>query len=526
MNPNDIQDAKVGSRQVTAIYLGSNLLWPTTHVYTYEITGAILHYSSGSIIDAGAVGSNYSGNYVYVTGTVVVYTDGVPTETITNATLTPSVTNTTDFVVLNAHNIYGHNLGTTATSTVKSTYVDVTYRNSPSFRVGSAVQQERNYKTTTSSTVRVDSAPVIAVAEVPNTRYVDLVISRYNISGGNRCPAYGGTATMSYSGGHDEANYSTTSWTEWTTYTHTYTSGSVVVDPAVVTATGQYTPVMVGSQWTVADTIAQPSLPSWLTFSNGVLTIASEGTTAYANGRSADLTAYNGYASDTETIYQQYNVVEVVGYAYNLSVDIDVTGTIPSSGGTYSVDYVAKRTQSDTYTSGATAVHSETSITAEVTGTNCTPDTQFVYGAGSFSIDVDPNISTILTRDITVAISAFGESASDTKQQDCDATSVVFTLTGAEYSQDKTTLLVYWSVVNPFMSQDFIIEASMSDDSPSQPILLRTTSSTGVARFNLATDFPHTLFVPSSVNTYEVTIYDTRTTPYRVMDAEQYTLTY
>lgn len=417
MNPNDIQDAKVGTRQVTAIYLGENLVWPTSHAVTYEITGAIIHYSSGNIIDAGAVGSTYSGNYVYVTGTVVVYTDGVATGTITDAMLTPTLTNTSDFVVLNAHNIYGYNLGSTATSAIKSTNVDVTYRNSPSFRVGSAVEQERNYDTVTSSTVRVEESPVIAPDEVPNTRYVDLVISRYKTSG-SRCPAYGGTATMSYSGGHDMANYSTTTWNDWTTYTHTYTSGTVVVDPAVITASGQTTPVMVGQPWTVGDTLTAPTLPSWLTFSNGVLTIASAGIEPLPDGRSAALTVYNDYASDTETVYQQYNVVEEVNYAYNLSVDIDVSGTIPSSGGTYSVDYVAKRTQTDVYTSGGEDVHSEEGISAEVSGSNCTPDTQFVYGAGTFDIVVDPNLSPVFTRNIGVTISEFGESASDSAVQD------------------------------------------------------------------------------------------------------------
>ena len=196
------------------------------------------------------------------------------------------------------------------------------------------------------------------------------------------------------------------------------TSGAVVVDPAVITASGQIGPTMVGQPWGVTDEIATPTLPLWLTFANGVLTIASEGVTPYQNGRSAELTAYNGSASDSVTVYQQYNVVEEVNYAYTLSVDIDVSGTIPSSGGTYSVDYVAKRTQTDVYTSGGEDVHSESGITAEVSGSNCTPDTQFVTGAGSFDIEVDPNLSPVFTRNIGVTISAFGESASDSAVQD------------------------------------------------------------------------------------------------------------
>ena len=421
MNPNDIQDAKVGTRQVSAIYLGDTLVWPAVPMI-YVITDAWLQYSSGSTINAA--GSNYA----YALGNVNVYRGTTFIRTIYDAHLDVSVSSQDFYVTrpagLSYDVIKGNNLGTSTTSDVKTASVTASYRGDT--HSAGSVTQERNIQTTTAQTVRVEGTPVITQDEVPNSRYVDLVISRYRTSN-DVCPAYGGTANMSYSGGHYMANYSTTDWEDWTTLTHTFTSGSVVVDPAVITATGQYGPTMVGDPWGVADNISAPTLPAWLTFSNGVLTIASEGTNTYQSGRSASLTITNGYASDTETVYQQYNVVEEISYAYNLSVEIDVSGTIPSSGGVYSVDYVAKRTQSDVYTSGATYAHSETSITAEVSGTNCTPDTQFVTGAGTTSIEVDPNTSTILTKDIIVTLSAFGESASDTAMQDAYSPPVVAT---------------------------------------------------------------------------------------------------
>lgn len=411
MNPNDIQDAKVGTRQVTAIYLGENLVWPAVPLI-YVITDAWLVYSSGNLINAA--GSNYA----YALGNVSVYRGSSFVRAMTDVHLDVSVSSA-DFYVerpsgLSYNVIKGNNLGSTPTGFQKTATVTASYHGDT--HAGGTVVQERNYETTTSSTVRIEESPVIAPDEVPNTRYVDLNI--YESFPNHICPAYGGTATLYFYGGHDEANYSTTAWNDWTTYTHTYTSGAVVVDPAVITASGQIGPTMVGQPWGVTDEIATPTLSSWLTFSNGVLTIASEGVTPYQNGRSAELTAYNGSASDSVTVYQQYNRVEDVNYTYNLSVAFDVSGTIPSSGGIFSVDYVSKRTQYDTYTSGETDAHLETDITATVSGSNCIPDTDFVTGAGSFTVEVEPNMSTILTRNIGVTISEFGESASDSVEQD------------------------------------------------------------------------------------------------------------
>ena len=66
---NEADDIKLGSGQVDAVYLGEDLVWPVGAI-TYEITAALLYYSSGNILDAGYNGSVYSGNYAYVMGTV------------------------------------------------------------------------------------------------------------------------------------------------------------------------------------------------------------------------------------------------------------------------------------------------------------------------------------------------------------------------------------------------------------------------------------------------------------------------
>lgn len=445
MKSDDILDAKVGSSQVTAIYLGSDLIWPTA-AYTYQITGAILHYSRGNRLDAGVVGSNYTGNYVWVTGTVIVSLNDTPIDILSDVLLTPTVGNTNDFVVLNGNYIYGYNLGTTETSRIKSTSVDVTYLSSPSFTVGSNVEQVINYDNVTWSSTIYEDSPVIAPDEVPNTRYVDLVISRYD-SSNDPCPAYGDTTSMYYSGGHDMANYSTTHWEEWTTYTHTYTSGAVVVDEPEMTDEGTTPPVMVGNPWTVGDNISAPTLPSWTTYSGGLLRIDSEGTDEYINGRYADLTVTNGGASDTETVYQQYNVVE--GYDnYILTVDIDVTGMIPYLGGLYHVDYVS--TREPVWTSGSHSPAEACTATVS-TSSNVIADEQSVSGSGYFGIEVLENTSHDLYKDVIVTLDNGVITESDTEQQDISP--VIVTTTAdvfPEVDTDGSVIVRLWITQGTF----------------------------------------------------------------------------
>jgi len=304
MNPNDIQDAKVGTRQVTAIYLGENLVWPAVPI-TYVITDAWIAYSSGNTINAA--GSNYA----YALGNVSVWRGSTPIRTMENVHLDVSISSQ-DFSIsrpvgFDYDVITGANLGANPTENIKTAAVTASYRGST--HSAGNVTQERNVETVTSQTVREEYDPVITTSEVPNSRYVVITLDNYNTAQ-HPCPAYGSDTTLSYYGGHDMANYSTVSWEDWTTVTHTFTSGVVEVDDPYVSDSGTYPPTIVGSSWGVDDTnsVTLSELPSWLTLDGSELTIASEGTTTYADGRSATITASNGLITASVTVYQQENV--------------------------------------------------------------------------------------------------------------------------------------------------------------------------------------------------------------------------
>lgn len=99
-------------------------------------------------------------------------------------------------------------------------------------------------------------------------------------------------------------------------------------------------------------------------------------------------------------------------------------------------------------------------------------------------------------------------------------------ITGASYSLDRSTLVVTWEVSGEAIPGNYTLTADMGGDSPTK--ILRVTSSTvtGSTSFTVATDFPSTLFIRGSVNTYDLTVTNNSTTPPTVIDAEQYTLTY
>ena len=426
MKTEDIIDSKIGSRQVTAMYFGGVLRWPTSGALTYVITGAQLHFSRGSALDAGEVGSNYSGNYAWVTGTVVPYRGDEPQTPLTNVMLVPTVTNTTDFVVRDTYYIYGHNLGTTATYAAKETSVDVTYKTSADFRVGSTVTQTRNIETVTTGTPRIVPTATEEYTDiVPNSYWVTLTITDYlhRYTYDHPCPAYGGSTTIECAGGHTTALYSRTFWEEITPYIHSFSSGSQYTIEEI-TDEGYYPPVEVtGHRTEVNDDLSNNiSLTfsdggNWATYdyANDLLTIDNAGLTRYNNPRSVTVVVTNGTASDSVTAYQQYNVPEATEYL--LAIAIDVQGNIPGEGGLFLADYESNIIT--TYTSGAET--DPAPVNASVTATsNVTLDlvTPVVSGSGTLSFSVSENDSTTLWRDVRITLTSGGNTAYDEVSQE------------------------------------------------------------------------------------------------------------
>lgn len=432
MTVEDILDAKVGSNQVTAIYLGSTLVWPTSGALTYVITGAQLNFSRGSALDAGEVDSDYSGNYAWVTGTVVPYRGDEPQTPLTNVMLVPTVTNTTDFVVRDTYYIYGHNLGTTPTSAIKETSVDVTYKTSDSFRVGSTVTQTRNIETITDGTpFVVDGTPYETVDPIAETYWIVMNLSQY----GNRmypCPAYGNpSVSLVCYGGHDEATFSHTPWQEFTPRIHSFSSGSSYTVNEE-TNYGEYPPVQVGQSEPVNDdlsenielTYSSVGGSGWASYNynSDTLTIDNAGTYEYELTRSVIITATNGDKEESVTAYQHRNILETVIESFDLSVAIRDVGTFPDIGGTFYVDYISRRTYQNEYTSGTRTPAATEAFTSDVLASYfITPSVNEVSGVGSFTIDVDANESYVSVRTGVVEIQAqdrTGQYATDSKIQD------------------------------------------------------------------------------------------------------------
>lgn len=322
MIANEIIDAKVGSEQVTKIYLGQDLIWPATPI-TYVLVDTQLVYSTGVRLDAGVVGSQYTGNYFYATGTVRVMQGRVVIRTLYDEPLTLSVSSQ-DFHVLHeqgiSHDIIrGNNLGTTVTSEIKSAEVMVSYRGSTPESAGYVEQIINSYTEVPHEWTEYDPEPTIAPAPVPNTAAVSLYITQYTSSAeAQRCPAYGGFAYIYAYASHDEANFSTTGWATLRNYTRTYTSGASETSTPVIIAQGTTPPVQVGNAYPVDDTPAMSNLPSWLHISDNTLTFDSEGTTRYDNGRSATIVVSNLDATPASvTVYQQQNVPEA-DYQYDI----------------------------------------------------------------------------------------------------------------------------------------------------------------------------------------------------------------
>lgn len=126
-----------GTSATSAVYIGSFLTFPTQ--YTYVLSDAALHYSSGSTIDAS--GSNYA----YIDATVRTYRNGTLIKTETNVKLAPyKITDTTGaFVILN-NEIHCNSRGTITGSTRSATFKGY-YQNLDVSTGTLTVQQMPNY---------------------------------------------------------------------------------------------------------------------------------------------------------------------------------------------------------------------------------------------------------------------------------------------------------------------------------------------------------------------------------------------
>lgn len=377
------------------------------------------------------------------------------------------------------------------------------------------------------TTTRHWGSPTTTVSD--DNYVVSLDANQYK-SSSNPAPASGGTAALIISASHRHIETTSTPWQDVTYHTYTWSSGATNSTTPTVTDSGAQTSTETS---TVQDTVTPSFSGSHTGFSfidnNTKVSIASEGTSVYSSGRTATIVASNNSASASLVLYQEHNVAGNWVYVYDLSVAIDWSGNIPQAGGTFPVNYTSRRNGSRTYTSGATETTTNESVTSSVSGDNtCTPDVNSVSGIGTFSITVPSN--TTQGHQVSVTISTTGASANDTKDQ--DYVTIIFNIAnnGVRYNTpSNTSLQIFWTVANAYASKDFSIEAVLGDDHPEKNIILRGGTTGGTTTFNLASDFPHTIFTPGvqSTDTYVITIYDNSVTPHgNIMFSQSFTLTY
>lgn len=127
--------AYVGSTQVTALYLGDELLWPSGYSYHIVANTVAIHYSSGNQINAAGT------NYAYFTGDVRLQRGQSIIQTISNAVLTPQSLSSAYFYV-SGNEVHAYSRGTVS-GAQRSISVSVTYAGSDPV-TGGTVYQEAN----------------------------------------------------------------------------------------------------------------------------------------------------------------------------------------------------------------------------------------------------------------------------------------------------------------------------------------------------------------------------------------------
>lgn len=404
MKMEGVAGGKLGNTNYTMVEAKFNgrVVWPTA--FTYVVTSVTVNYVGG----VNYIKANGS-NWAYLTGTVEKRSGSTVIETLYNQSLTPTLVSGTysSYFYIEGTRIRANSLGTEetaieyyvgvrgtyGTSGASSTVYTYLQRNQKT-AYGSPVYGEKVYGTTTDT-------------GSPHDYYISsLSSSNGYTSSSSPCPASGGSTTVSYYAA-THLQDTITPWTRSVTQYYTYTALDEPV-ASTTTETGSDPGVR-----TVNDTptITRYSGDTNITISGNTVTIPNRGTNE-GSARNTTFRAVNGDKSATITIYQQAN--QISSYTYNLSVGIDVSGTIGYVGGRYGVDYVSRRTA--TYASGAQG--SVENVSSTILLTNCTSDTASVSGSGRFFIEVAPNQSTSLEPTILVVLSSDGQTASDSATQE------------------------------------------------------------------------------------------------------------
>lgn len=155
-------------------------------------------------------------------------------------------------------------------------------------------------------------------------------------SSSSKCPASGGGTTLAWSGSHQDRT--ATPWTQsvdvYTTYVYTSTASKEEKTDSYTDRGTDYT------SWTTRTDTLTPTMSApdgGFTRNGTAVTIASEGKTIYNNGRTATFTVKNNTATQSVTIYQQYNILEVNNPETTTAFVLNAISKVTSSGATIQI---------------------------------------------------------------------------------------------------------------------------------------------------------------------------------------------
>ena len=321
-------------------------------------------------------------------------------------TISPSVT-------WSVESYYGSNLGTDVKgrTMLGSSVGSCTSHGKSAATVTAYCYQEANERFNNGSTISEKhyGTPVI-VGEETRNQTVSIFANQYTTIS-SPCPASGGNSTISYSATYDSRNELETPWYRTITYYYTYTSGaeSSTTQDYDQGKDSSYTP------WTTQDNTSSVTISgtaAGFSYDSNTKRVTIDNRHKnVGDARSCTYTANIGGIRATVTIYQQENRAYETRTPHR-SVSINYSGDIPYQGGTYTASYSSYDTIATTYTSDDRDNPYNQDMEVLVSGTNCTPEEEYVSGTGTLNFTIPANTG---SSDRTVTI--YVDTASDSRTQ-------------------------------------------------------------------------------------------------------------
>lgn len=290
----DISAMKVGTRNVSAVYLGRTKVWPA-YAYSYEVDVAYVRYSSGTAILASGA------NYAYLEGTVKVWDGATLVETLYNQRLTPEFVGGAGNFYISGNTIRSINLGDDETP-LNAAYVAGSYGGSVAVEAQSPVYQDANEIESTSYGAWSYGEWEWLRDETIYRGHTASISASSHTTQSDPVPFAGGIFLnlLTYSASHEEATESFYERDKSRVVTYTWTSGT----QSYGTETDTEGKTETTSWHSVSDTPILTKSAEWVTINGRGVTFERN----TGDARSVVITAQHPLAPttvyDTVTLYQ------------------------------------------------------------------------------------------------------------------------------------------------------------------------------------------------------------------------------